>query len=576
MRQSNNKYSREKTAFIYVRLSRDDELEGESYSISNQKKLLTKIAKEKGYTNIVVFCDDGISGVTMDRPDFNRMLEQLKLGKAAAVFVKDLSRLGRNYIEVGRLTEELFPALNVRLVAVSDNVDTLEGENELTPIRNLFNEWYARDISKKRRMSNKVKGGSGIPLSPPPYGYIKDPDNPNRWIIDNEAALVVRRIFSMAMNDMGVEEIAVALTLDKILTPVEYARSKGIRKAGGKGQQKTTDPYHWNKSTVRKILSLQEYCGDVINFKTYSISYKNKKRHANNPEDILVFKDVHEPIIDRTTFETIQLKRGNTRKRKTFDGERNMFSGLLVCPECGSNLNYHFNQKNHDIKYFNCPGHNQGKRKICSKTHYVRVDFLEQVILGEIRRLTKFACHHEEAFTKAVSEYSQKTLELQIDARQSELKTLMARDKEIDRLFERMYEDNVSGKLSDERFRKMSQTYEEEQRDITERVTSLNNLLEGLISKSVTADKFISAVKKYTRIKKLTPRMLNELIDHIDVYHAEIIDGAKVQRLTIYYNCIGSIEIPEDVPLEIPEITMRTRKGVTVTYQPNTLVAAAM
>lgn len=234
---------------------------------------------------------------------------------------------------------------------------------------------------------------------------------------------MVRRIFPMAINDMGVEEIASALTFDKILTPVEYARSKGIRKAGGKGQQKITDPYHWNKSTVRKILSLQEYCGDVINFKTYSISYKNKKRHANNPEDILVFKDVHEPIIDHTTFETIQLKRGNTRKRKTFDGERNMFSGLLECPECGSNLNYHFNQKNHDIKYFNCPGHNQGKRKICSKTHYVRVDFLEQVILGKIRRLTKFACHHEEAFIKAVSDYSQKTFELQIDARQSNSKT---------------------------------------------------------------------------------------------------------------------------------------------------------
>ena len=574
MRQSNNKYSREKTAFIYVRLSRDDELEGESYSISNQKKLLTKVAKEKGYTNIVIFCDDGISGVTMDRPDFNRMLEQLQLGKAAAVFVKDLSRLGRNYIEVGRLTEDFFPSLNVRLVAVSDNVDTQEGENELTPIRNLFNEWYARDISKKRRMSNKVKGGSGIPLSPPPYGYIKDPDNPFRWIVDKEAALVVKKIFAMAMSDMGVEEIAVALTLEKILTPVEYARSKGIRKAGGKGQQKTTDPYHWNKSTVRKILARQEYCGDVINFKTYSVSYKNKKRHANNPEDILVFKDVHEPIIDRTTFETIQLKRGNTRKRKTFDGEKNMFSGLLVCPECGSNLNYHFNQKNPSIKYFNCAGHNQGKRKICSTTHYIRVDFLEQVVLGEIRRLTRFACHHEESFTKAVSDYSKQALDFQLEARQSELKTLMARDKELDRLFERLYEDNVSGKISDDRFKKMSVKYENEQKEITERMTSIRNLLDDLSGKAITTDKFIAAVKKYTRVKKLTARMLNELIDHIEVYHAEIIDGVKTQKITIYYNCIGSIEIPEDLPIAAPEVTLQTRKGVTVSYQPNTHVAA--
>ena len=574
MRKSNNTYSRDKTAFLYVRLSRDDNLEGESYSISNQKKLLTKIAKEKGYANVVIFCDDGISGVTMNRPDFNRMIEQLKLGKAAAVFVKDLSRLGRNYIEVGRLIEEFFPSHKIRLVAVSDNLDTQEGDNDLTPIRNLFNEWYSRDISKKRRMSNKIKGTSGLPLSPPPYGYIKDPENHNRWIVDIEAALVVKKIYSMAMDGMGVEEIAVALTLEKIFTPVEYAISKGIRKAGGRGQQKTVDPYRWNKSTVRKILSLQEYCGDVINFKTYSISFKNKKRHANNPEDILVFKDVHEPIIDRETFEKIQLKFGKTRKRKTQDGEKNMFSGLLVCPECGSNLNYHFNQKNPTIKYFSCAGHNQGKRKICSSTHYIRVDFLEQVVLGEIRRLTKFACRYEEEFTKAVGNYSKQVLSVQLEAKQKELNTLISRDRELDRLFERLYEDNVSGKVSDERFRKMSFKYEDEQKEITERMTSLRNTIENLSEKVITTDKFIAAVKKYTRVKKLTARMLNELVDYIEVYHAEIIDGVKTQEITIYYNCIGSIEIPDELPINAPEIVLQTRKGVSVSYQPNALAKA--
>lgn len=574
MRKSNNTYSRDKTAFLYVRLSRDDDLEGESYSISNQKKLLMKVAKEKGYTNIVIFCDDGISGVTMNRPDFNRMIEQLKLGKAAAVFVKDLSRLGRNYIEVGRLTEEFFPSHKIRLVAVSDNLDTLEGDNDLTPIRNLFNEWYSRDISKKRRMSNKIKGTSGLPLSPPPYGYIKDPENHNRWIVDIEAALVVKKIYSMTMDGMGVEEIAVALTLEKILTPVEYAISKGIRKAGGRGKQKTVDPYRWNKSTVHKILSLQEYCGDVINFKTYSISFKNKKRHANNPEDILVFKDVHEPIIDRETFEKIQLKFGKTRKRKTQDGEKNMFSGLLVCPECGSNLNYHFNQRNPKIKYFNCAGHNQGKRKICSSTHYIRVDFLEQVVLGEIRRLTKFACRYEEEFTKAVGNYSKQVLSVQLEAKQKELNTLISRDRELDRLFERLYEDNVSGKVSDERFRKMSFKYEDEQKEIMERMTSLRNTIENLSDKVITTDKFIAAVKKYTRVKKLTARMLNELIDYIEVYHAEIIDGVKTQEITIYYNCIGSIEIPDELPINAPEIVLQTRKGVSVSYQPNAFAKA--
>lgn len=443
----------------------------------------------------MVFCDDGVSGVTMNRPDFNRMMEQIRLGKAAALFVKELSRLGRNYIEVGRLTEEVFPALNVRFVAVSDNVDTAEGDNELTPIKNLFNEWYARDISKKRRMSNKVKGGAGIPLGPPPYGYMKDPEKPFFWIIDLEAALVVKRIFSMAMENMGDDAIATQLTLDKVLTPIEYAHQKGWKKPGGKGQKKTDDPYHWSCSTVRKILATQEYCGDVINFKTYTVSYKNKTRRANNPEDILVFKDVHEAIIERATFETIRLKRGNVRKRKTSDGERNMFSGLLVCADCGSNLHYHFNQGNPEIKYFNCPGYNKSRLKICGATHYIRVDFLEQVVLGEIRRLTRFAVHHEEKFSEAVSEYSKKALQLNIEARQRELKSLTDREKELGKLFERLYEDNVSGKISDERFYKMSAKYEDEQAEIVERAKTLRNLLEELSCKSVTTDKFVATVK---------------------------------------------------------------------------------
>ena len=279
MRQSNNKKSRDVTAFLYERLSRDDNLEGESYSIGNQKKLLTKVAKEKGYTNLIHFLDDGISGVTMDRPGFVEMIQQLEQGRAAAVFVKDLSRLGRNYIEVGRLTEEFFPEHDIRLVAVSDNIDTAEGENELAPIRNLFNEWYARDISKKRRISNKIKGNAGEPMGQPPYGYIKDPNNPKRWIVDDEAAQVVRRIYSMTLEGYGTEQIAAQLEKDEILTPRAYWLKKGIKRPGKGKQQPATK---WNSSTVTKILSLQEYCGDILNFKTYSKSYKNKKRLEND------------------------------------------------------------------------------------------------------------------------------------------------------------------------------------------------------------------------------------------------------------------------------------------------------
>lgn len=568
MRQSNNnnKCARDRTAFIYVRLSRDDELEGESYSISNQKKLLTKVAKDKGYTNIVVFCDDGISGVTMNRPEFNKMIEQIQLGKAAAVFIKDLSRLGRNYIEVGRLTEEFFPEHNIRLVSVSDNLDTEEGESELTPIKNLFNEWYARDISKKRRISNKIKGGSGIPLSPPPYGYIKDPENSQRWIVDEEAAYVVRRIFDMSYSGMGTFQIAVTLSDEKILTPAEYAIKKGIKKAGGNAGKTATDPYRWGQSTVGKILATQEYCGDVINFKTYSISYKNKKRHANDPENILVFKEVHEPIINRTIFETIQLRRGKTRKRTMSNGEKNMFSGLLVCSDCGRNLHYHLNNRN--IRYFSCPGYNQGKRKDCFSTHYVRVDFLEQVVLAEIRRLTRFACKYEDQFVRVVSDFSKQAMQSQIDAHQSEVRSLMARDKELDRIFERLYEDNLSGKITDERFQRMSVNYDNEQKNLRERLTRLNNILEELNCKTTSTEKFVEAVRKYTRVKKLTARMVTELIEHIEVHHTEKIDGVKTQKLVIYYNCIGSIEIPDEVPIPEADITMKTRKGVEVTYVP--------
>ena len=303
MKRSNSKNKRDLTAFLYERLSRDDDLEGESYSIANQKKLLIKVAKEMGYTNLVHFCDDGISGVTMKRPAFCDMLQQLQDGKAAAVFVKDLSRLGRNYIEVGRLTEEFFPEYDIRLVAVSDNIDSFEGDNELAPIKNLFNEWYARDISKKRRISNKIKGSSGEPLSAPPYGYMKNPENPKHWIIDEDAARVVRSIFSWFLDGIGTEQIAVRLTEQKVLTPMEYAISKGSKKPG---KRTYDDPCHWNSSTVCKILSTQEYCGDVINFKTYSKSYKNKKRYRNAPENMMVFLDVHEPIIERETFERIQ------------------------------------------------------------------------------------------------------------------------------------------------------------------------------------------------------------------------------------------------------------------------------
>ena len=564
MKQSNNKKSRDVTAFLYERLSRDDNLEGESYSIGNQKKLLAKVAKEKGYTNLVHFLDDGISGVTMDRPGFVEMIHQLEQGKAAAVFVKDLSRLGRNYIEVGRLTEEFFPDHDIRLVAVSDNIDTAEGENELAPIRNLFNEWYARDISKKRRISNKIKGNAGEPMGQPPYGYIKDPNDPKHWIVDDEAAQVVRRVYSMTLEGFGTEQIATQLEKDGVLTPRAYWLTKGIKRPG-KGKQQP--PTKWNSSTITKILSLQEYCGDILNFKTYSKSYKNKKRIDNDRENWVVFQDVHEAIIERTVYEQVQQKRGKIRKRRTNNGEHNMFSGLLVCADCGSNLHFHFNQGNPEIKYFNCSNY-KGNRGTCTSTHYVRVDFLEEVVLGEIRRLTKFASLYEDEFVKAVIGHSQQAEQTDRKLKEKELKTLLARDEELDGLFERIYEDNVSGKLSDDRFAKMSRRYEDEQKELSEKIKKLRSEIEKQSSRSMTTDMFIGLVRKYTRARKLTPRMLNELIEKIEVFNAEKIDGVWEQRLRIHYNCVGTIEIPTVLPLPNPEVSVNTRKGVVVNYAP--------
>ena len=570
MRQSSSK-KREVTAALYLRLSRDDNLEGESYSIGNQKKLLTKVAKEKGYTNLLIYADDGISGVTMNRPDYIRMIRDIEGNKVSAVFVKDLSRLGRNYIEVGKLTEEFLPDHDIRLVAVSDNIDTKEGENELAPIKNLFNEWYARDISKKRRISNKIKGNSGEPLSPPPYGYKKDPCDPKRWQIDEEAANVIRRIFDMTLQGLGTEQIAAQLESEKILTPINYAESKGIHKPCRKQSE---NPYYWRSSAIIRILNTQEYCGDIINFKTYSKSYKNKTRHANDPENIVTFKDVNEPIIDRAVFEKIQEKRGKMRKRKQTDGERNMFSGLLVCADCGSNLNFHFNQGNHDITYFNCTGYNRtASRRICTSSHYIRADFLEKIVLGEIRRLTRLATKYETEFARLVMGNSLKNAQQEQQQREKELKQMQIRDKELDVLFEKIYEDNAMGKISDDRFAKMSVKYEAEQKELNEKMKALQEEIGQSKIKTVSTDMFIETVRKYTRARKLTPQMVNELIDKIEVYQAEKIDGRNIQKLKIYYTCIGAIDIPNYDAIPENQVKVHTRQGVEIHFDSRKCVA---
>ena len=564
MKQSSKKHELG-TAALYCRLSRDDNMDSESNSIQNQRKILQKAAKDKGYTDTVFFVDDGITGTTMKRPGFQKMLTAIEAWYISAVFVKDLSRLGRNYIEVGKLTEEFFPLHDIRLVAVSDGVDSDEGEDDFTPFKNIMNEYYAKDISKKRRIVNKMKGNAGVPLSPPPYGYIKNPDDPRFWVVEPEAAEVVRRIYRMALEGYGLAETAAQLAADGVVNPTYYWRSRGTSRGGSKS---TVEPTKWGHTTVKKILTLQEYCGDVINFKSYSKSYKMKKRIENPEENRAIFLNVHEAIIDRQTWEKVQaLQKGTRRKKPTVTQEPSVFSGLLKCPECGGNLNFHFNQNNHDIKFFSCQNHNSGYRK-CSKTHYIRLDFLEQVVLYEVKRLACFASEYENDFIKAMIGRSAKVAENTALRKQRELDTLTARDRELDMLFERLYEDNVSGKIDDARFAKMSKRYEQEQGENAKKIKALRLELKKDESKRMDIDDFLETVRRYTDATTITKRMVAELIDHIEVYHAEKQDGVTNQRVVIYYNCIGAFDVPDRRKIPEADIIMETRKGVALSYAP--------
>ena len=564
MKQSSKKHELG-TAALYCRLSRDDNMDSESNSIQNQRKILQKAAKDKGYTDTIFFVDDGITGTTMKRPGFQKMLTAIEAGYISAVFVKDLSRLGRNYIEVGKLTEEFFPLHDIRLVAVSDGVDSDEGEDDFTPFKNIMNEYYAKDISKKRRIVNKMKGNAGVPLSPPPYGYIKKPDDPRFWVVEPEAAEVVRRIYRMALEGYGLAETAAQLAADGVVNPTYYWRSRGTSRGGSKS---TVEPTKWGHTTVKKILTLQEYCGDVINFKSYSKSYKMKKRIENPEENRAIFLNVHEAIIDRQTWEKVQaLQKGTRRKKPTVTQEPSVFSGLLKCPECGGNLNFHFNQNNHDIKFFSCQNHNSGYRK-CSKTHYIRLDFLEQVVLYEVKRLACFASEYENDFIKAMIGRSAKVAENTALRKQRELDALTARDRELDMLFERLYEDNVAGKIDDARFAKMSKRYEQEQGENAKKIKALRLELKKDESKRMDIDDFLETVRRYTGAATITKRMVAELIDHIEVYHAEKQDGITNQRVVIHYNCIGAFDVPDRRKIPEADIIMETRKGVALSYAP--------
>lgn len=549
---------------LYCRLSRDDGVAGDSNSVSNQKKLLSQKAKELGLGNTRFYVDDGYTGTNFNRPGFQQMLEDIEAGFVTAVMVKDLSRLGRDYVSVGNYTDTYFPDHNVRFIAVNDGIDSDEGESEIAPFKNILNEMYARDISKKVRSSQRLRGNAGEPLGQPPYGYRKSPENKKKWIIDPEAAEVVRRIFRMALEGKGNESIAHVLQAEKIMIPSEYWRSTGIRKPCCRQK---SDPYLWNKSTVSKILSLQEYCGDVINFKTYSKSFKNKSRLENPEENWVVFKDVHEPIVDRATWEQVQKLISHTKRRapKPENGEKNMFADLLYCGDCGSKLWFHVNSIN-KIQYFSCSNYAKDYRGSCPQRHYIRADAIELVVKLELQRMAEFLSCDEDAFAELLEKKTNKDILDEQKHLEAELQKAVRRNEDVAKLYERLYEDNATGKVSDDWFMQLSHKYELERMELKKKTAEIRQRLAGLSAMRQNKDNFIAAIRKFMEMDRLTPALLRELVDRIDVYETEGTGKNRTQRVTIHYRFVGYVDFQ---PYKLRRnIRTDTRKGVSVEYIP--------
>ena len=548
-------------AGLYTRLSRDDGTDSESNSIANQKRLLSQKAKELGFTNVKFYVDDGYTGTNFNRPGFQELLEDIEMGYVTTVMVKDLSRLGRDYVSVGHYTDNFFPEHNIRFIAVNDLVDSNDGENEIAPFKNIMNEMYARDISRKVRSSHRIRGNMGEPLSQPPYGYMKSPENKKKWIIDPDASQVVKSIFRMCIEGKGNEAIAHVLQSNKIYIPMAYWHSKGLNRGG---KQMPADPYRWSKTTVRKILTQQEYCGDVINFKTYSKNFKNKKRLMNAEENWKIFKDVHEPIIEREVFELVQenLLKVKRRAPKPENAKKHIFSGLIRCGDCGSNMRYHTNTTNKEIHYFSCGNYVKDTRGDCQTRHYIRADALEQIVLLELRHLANFLKYDEEKLAEILERKSNKDLYEETRFLEGELQKALARQQKVANLYEKLYEDNAEGKVTDEWFTHMSHKYEVERTELKGKISELRKKLSNTQETTKGKDMFLNAVRSFIEMETLTAPLAKELIDHIDVYESEGKGKNKTQRMVIYYRFVGYIELPDKENI----ITNDTRQGVAVNY----------
>ena len=525
---------------LYARLSKDDDLVGDSNSIVHQKEILAKYAKEHGFTNIEFYVDDGFSGTNFNRPDFQRMMADAEEGKISTVIVKDMSRFGRDYIMVGYYTEIYFSNLDIRFIAINDNVDSnIQTENDLTPFKNVFNEWYARDTSKKIRAVFKAKGNSGKHLTTnPPFGYKKDPDDKDKWIIDDEAAATVRRIFQMYVDGYRISEIGHKLTEEKVETPILYYMNRGI-----KTNARSEYPEIWDLMSIKYILSQTAYAGHTVNFQTAVKSYKTKKQIRLPKEDWIIYRNTQEPIIDEKTFETVQQMRKVKRARTKYN-EPNMFSGLLYCADCGNHLTIQRVARNRKMDNFSCATYRKKKKGLCS-CHRILVSDLETIVKEDLQKVCEYVFLHEKEFTdEYLSGSKRETVKFQSKTK-AELKRLSERQEEIGKIIRKLYEDNVSGRITDERFDFLAKSYEDEGNDLKTKIQELKNALASSVQDEEKLSKFLKVVKSYTKIEELTPEILNSFIEKIYIGETEKYDGRKMQEVEIIYKFVGAINLPQ-------------------------------
>ena len=528
---------------LYCRLSRDDELQGESNSISNQRRMLESYCRDHGLKNCQYFVDDGWSGANFDRPGFQRMLEGVENGEIKTVVTKDLSRLGRNYLQVGLYTEMIFPKKGVRYIAINDGVDSVQGDSELSALKNLFNEWMVRDTSKKIKAVFKSKGMNGKPLtSHPPYGYIKGEDG--TFAIDEETAPVVKQIYAFCLAGNGPGKIARMLTEQNIPTPgtIEYQRTGNTRR------YYPDYPCKWSATTVGHILERQEYIGNTVNFKTEQVSYKVKGT-LYTPEREMVFENTHPAIIDKVTWERVQELR-KQRKRPNRYGEVGLFSGLVFCADCGSVMyQQRYDTPTRKQDCYICGSYK--KRTTDCTSHFIRTDLLTEGVTTNLRAITNYAAKHEAQFAKLLMAQTEDGGKKKTAARKKELDAAEKRITELKAIFKRLYEDSVSGRITDERFTELSADYEQEQAALKERMAELQAEQDRAQEASANVGKFMSIVHKYTSFEELTPTLLREFVEKIVVHEAVALDGKRrgkqrTQAIEIFYSFVGKVDLPQN------------------------------